>query len=252
MHFQIASDLHIEYKNDDKVDVSKYIIPSAQVLILAGDIGSFYKYDQLNSFLEDVSKLFKYVIYIPGNHEYYTPPLHTPLTYKVLTERLNTLAKSCPNVITLNRGCVQLGDDICIAGATLWSNIQCPLPKYIIKIHQMTSDQYKELFVADLTYITDAIQHCKDNNLKLICVTHHPPTRTVFHSTNKKRLKLQSLYVSDLDHLLDSSSVHTWVCGHVHENFNFITPGGCRLVGNQSGKPKDNITDYSKEFVIEV
>ena len=43
MTIQIASDLHIEYKNDLVPDPLNYLIPSADILILAGDIGSFYK-----------------------------------------------------------------------------------------------------------------------------------------------------------------------------------------------------------------
>ena len=72
--FQIASDLHIEYKNNDVHDPLNYIIPSAEVLILAGDIGSFYKHHQLKSFLKRLCEYFQAVIYIPGNHEYYTIP----------------------------------------------------------------------------------------------------------------------------------------------------------------------------------
>ena len=26
-----------------------------------------------------------------------------------------------------------------------------------------------------------------------------------------------SLYVSNLDHLLDKNNIHTWVCGHIHK-----------------------------------
>ena len=40
---QIASDLHIEFKNDDVPDPLNYITPTANILILAGDIGSLYK-----------------------------------------------------------------------------------------------------------------------------------------------------------------------------------------------------------------
>ena len=42
------------------------------------------------------------------------------------------------------------------------------------------------------------------------------------------------------------------IFGHIHQNFDFITNNGTRLVGNQYGKPKDNIDDYSKEFVVKI
>ena len=40
LQIQIASDLHIEYYKEDDIDISKFIKPSAPILILAGDIGN--------------------------------------------------------------------------------------------------------------------------------------------------------------------------------------------------------------------
>jgi hypothetical protein len=50
--------------------------------------------------------------------------------------------------------------------------------------------------------------------------------------------------------MLKKENINTWICGHIHQNFDFITHGGTRLVGNQYGKPRDNVTDYDKEFSI--
>ena len=52
--------------------------------------------------------------------------------------------------------------------------------------------------------------------------------------------------------LLRKDKVRTWICGHIHQNFDYITNGGTRLVGNQYGKPRDNVDDYSKEFVVKI
>ena len=89
----------------------------------------------------------------------------------------------------------------------------------------------------------------------MIRVTHHTPTQLVFkeeHQLPKKKDKFKSLYYSDLDYLLTKDKVHTWICGHVHSNFDFISEGGTRVVGNQKGKPKDNIHDFSKNFVLDL
>jgi predicted phosphodiesterase len=50
--FQIVSDLHIEYKNNEIPDPLTLITPTSEILILAGDIGSLYKIKQLQGFLE--------------------------------------------------------------------------------------------------------------------------------------------------------------------------------------------------------
>ena len=44
--------------------------------------------------------------------------------------------------------------------------------------------------------------------------------------------------------------IHTWVSGHVHSNFDFLSDGGTRLVGNPKGRERDNITDFSKSYVL--
>ena len=49
---QIASDLHIEFKNNEVPDVLSIIDPCADVLILAGDVGSLYNEAQLSLFLK--------------------------------------------------------------------------------------------------------------------------------------------------------------------------------------------------------
>ena len=51
---------------------------------------------------------------------------------------------------------------------------------------------------------------------------------------------------------MNKNKIDTWICGHIHQNFDFVTKNGTRLVGNQYGKPKDNIDDYSKEFIVKI
>ena len=48
-----------------------FIKPSAPIIILAGDIGSLYRIEQLEYFFSTIQEYFKYILYIPGNNEYY-------------------------------------------------------------------------------------------------------------------------------------------------------------------------------------
>ena len=43
-----------------------------------------------------------------------------------------------------------------------------------------------------------------------------------------------------------------WISGHIHINYDYINENGTRLLGNQLGKPKDNITDFNKKLVVEI
>jgi UDP-2,3-diacylglucosamine pyrophosphatase LpxH len=264
--FQVVSDLHIEYKNNNIPDPLHYIKPVAKMLILAGDIGSLYKFNQLRGFLQKLCIHFELVLYVPGNHEFYMQhDCNThPVSMDVLVNKLQSLENEIDNLYILNRTSIVL-NNICITGCTLWSKAEVKIPKFIVRIHGMTTEIYNKYHYNDLKYINRMIEYCKNNNLKLIVVTHHCPSFNVMDNTYKmllnddntmenfrKKDRYVSLYFSNLDNLLRKDKVHTWICGHIHQNFDYITNGGTRLVGNQYGKPRDNVDDYSKEFVVKI
>ena len=247
MKVQIVSDLHIEY-NDKDVDPLDIITPSAEILILAGDIGSLYKIEQLRIFLERLSPHFKIIIYVLGNHEFYYYQNIPQLSMNALYLRSKELCNTVKNLLILNRNSIII-NDICICGATLWSKPEIKIPRYIIRINGINNQIYEKMYQTDLNYINKMINYCKDKNLKLVVVSHYPPTKNVLEGTYKKNI---SLYVNDLDHLLGKDSVHTWLCGHVHRNFNFLSENGTRIVGNQLGKPRENITTFIKDLTVDI
>ena len=257
LEIQIVSDLHIEYKNNDVPDPLKFITPSTPILALLGDIGSLYKFNQLRSFLEQICKHFEYVLYVPGNHEYYNNQSYEceGKTFNELTKIMFSLETLIPNLYILDKNAV-IFNDICVIGCTLWSHAKITIPKFIVQIHDINTNVYNKRHDDDVKYINDMISYCNDNNLKLVVLTHYPPTYDVFTKNNdnffKKRDRFISLYASDLNHLLTKNKIHTWVSGHIHQNYDFLSNDGTRIVGNQYGKPKDRITDFSKNFVVKI
>lgn len=251
LSIQIASDLHIEYLEGNP-DPLSMIIPSADILILAGDIGSIYKYEQLETFLVKLCPHFKAVLMCIGNREYYDMKGYKPTTMEILLERLMTIKKGIDNLHILNRNSVQIGD-LCIVGCTLWSNLKVNIPSFIVKISDMNSHIYRKKYEEDLEYIEKMIDYCTEKKLKLVVVTHHCPTFSVLNkqgNQRKKKDKYISLYASNLDRLLTKEKVHTWIFGHIHINFDLYTEQGTHIIGNQLGKPKDNVTDYNKSYVL--
>lgn len=252
--FQIASDLHIEYKNNLHVDPLSLITPSADILILAGDIGSFYKFNQLKTFLIRLCKYFKLVLYVPGNCEYYRQKNYPIQKMKVLFSRFKHLENIINNFYILNRSSLEFGD-ICIVGCTLWSNPLVKIPNYIVRINEMTTQNYFKNYMNDLEYIKTMIDYSIKNKKTLIVITHYCPSYSIImNSTNEEKKKdyYISLYANNLDYLLKKEYVHTWISGHIHINYDTYSDGGTRLVGNQLGKSKDNIQNYSKNFTINV
>jgi predicted phosphodiesterase len=142
-NFQIVSDLHIEYNSNKVPNPLTLITPSADILILAGDIGSFYKHEQLSKFLFNLCPYFKVVIYIPGNHEYYKVEGYETKSMYTLIQNFIKNMKSISNLYILNKSSVQIGD-VYIAGCTLWSEPKIFVPKFIVRIPEMNTLSYSQ------------------------------------------------------------------------------------------------------------
>lgn len=248
VNFQIASDLHIEVYDYTPPALS-LITPKADILILAGDIGHIHKYEQLRGFLVDVCQHFQYVLYIMGNHEYYHEEGMPRKNMDELFSDVKKIESEIKNLKILDRSSVLI-DNVCVIGCTLWSEAT-NVPPFIVRVNGLNKNKYNSLYQQDKEYISRMIRYCDVNDYKLLVVTHHTPTYDLLN-LRRKRERFKSLYASHLDHLLDNDRVHTWVCGHIHVNFDRKSNNGTRLVGNQKGKPKDRITDYEKGKVISV
>lgn len=244
MKVQIASDLHIEYYYKEE-DYLKFIQPSADILILAGDIGSIYRLKQLSSFLIKICEKFKYVVYIFGNCEFYLCNKYierfTPM--KILKNKMYSLTKTIPNLFILDRSFIII-EDYLISGCTLWSDIKEPLP-FRYKIRDMTSKNYILSHEKDIDFIKKTNEFAKDKNLKHIVVTHHAP---VFLNIKKDK---PDLYMSDLSNFIKNLDITYWICGHIH--YNFIGEcGKTKIITNQRGKPGTFCDDYVSDYVIEI
>lgn len=255
MSFQLASDLHIEYKND-RVDIDplKYITPTCENLILAGDIGSLYKYEQLRNFLLNCGKMFRRVIYVPGNQEYYLPPKmydeeegqYEPLSMDELNRRLETLQFG--NITVLNKKVIEI-DGITLIGCTLWSYPNCVIPKFIVKIYGVQTKEYKALFLDHLTFLKEKLEENRDKTVMVI--THHLPSFSLLPNY-RLEYRYVSLYASNLLYLTKwYENIQVWIFGHSHKNCDKFF-NKTRYVSNQQGKEKDNVVDFKKNFVITV
>lgn len=72
-----CSDLHLEF---GRLNIE---LPDADILLLAGDIYVNYLFNKHDStddvidFFTEISKKYKNIIYVPGNHEYYDSSIFT-------------------------------------------------------------------------------------------------------------------------------------------------------------------------------
>lgn len=69
MKIQLCSDLHLDqinfYSNENLV------YPEGDVLVLAGDICHVCEIEKHSNFFKYLDDNFQYIVYVPGNHEFY-------------------------------------------------------------------------------------------------------------------------------------------------------------------------------------
>jgi len=257
---QIVSDLHIECvdcQEGEDINPLDYFTPKADILIMAGDIGSFYNFKVLSRFIEQTCNLFHYVLYVAGNHEYVEKNNYKPLPMKLLTYRIINLSKRISNLFFLNRDSIRI-DNICIAGCTLWSQLSSAdkiervvMPHSITKISGMTQEIYNKIHKNDLKFIKRMIKYCHENKLKLILVTHYCPSIFLLERYKQER-PISVFYASHLEYLFVKTKIHTWIFGHTHYNHNTISRKGTHLISNQRGRNTKLSKGYSKSFVIKL
>ena len=249
MRIQYASDLHIDYIEKQE-DIDNLIQPSdSDILVLAGDIGSLYKYTQLKNFISNLNDRYKVIFYIPGNHEFYTIKDIEPLPLKILFGRLYQLEKHIPNLYILNRSSIKI-KNYCFIGSILWSYIPEDkiYPYFRVRIKDFNKFLYNKHNYQDIMYINNMIEICQKEKLTPIIITHYPPSYKCLNKKNEND-KYQYLYGNNLDDTL--KYVPYWICGHVHWNFQ-LKINNCLVLANQNGRKYDNITDYSPTCVINV
>lgn len=249
MKFQIASDLHIEYLNITKEMIRELIVPKSDILVLAGDIGNCHKINQLVFFLKEVCSMFKIVLYVPGNHEFYKFDDYHQRTYQDIVNILYRRTKFITNLHILINNAVLI-KDYCFIGCVLWSRIpeDKMFPYFRVRIKNMNKETYNSMHNRDISYISDLVSDCVIKEYKPIVITHYPPSLKCL-DTKRNKDKFSYMYATDLEYMF--KHVKAWVCGHIHTNFHY-TIGNMLLESNQKGRTQDRVNDYNPSYIIEI
>jgi hypothetical protein len=243
MDIQYASDLHIDHFSD----FTTMIIPSAPVLLIAGDICSAWK-PMYRDFLAWCSARWSHVILITGNHEYTCPDgeIHT------LTDtdaHIRRIVSQMPNVIFLQDGeSARIpGTDVQVVGATLWSAVD---PVIHAEVQTLKGD-YKHTYTDVALGIRTttpmdicalhALQKAKLANAlathtwgRLILMTHHMPSLSLLEPEYRHE-RLHSCYASADDDLFYYGNLAAVICGHSHRAIKQRLPPGILALMNARG-----------------
>lgn len=233
---QYASDLHLDQLTS--YSPTDFIYPKSNILILAGDICHISNITHHQSFFTYVSNTFQYVIYVPGNHEFYSDDM----SISDLEKMLKTFLKNYSNIFYLNNASVFI-EDILFSGSTLWCDPKNEPPNWF-RIN-LTKDDISHMHKKSVDYL-NKISSFFQSPHKHVMITHYPP---IYLECNKKKRsgherKYDEYYQNQHIYLLNPPSF--WIFGHIHENINQTIDGTCYL----SNQRKDRKYHTSSVFNI--
>lgn len=242
---QVASDLHLEQWLPRK-PWSTLLKPVAPTLALVGDTCPLEHRELWTEFLHFITPQWKTILIVNGNHEFYS------LKYTVgeLKKWQNTWPYKWKNVHVLDCDAYDLGS-VRILGCTLWSHI----PLWAQKDVGMHIGDYSMI---RLGHGPNQALSCRDVNrwhqqhvtwifaqlekhpcTPHIILTHHAPlnqgTSNPIYEQQGNRL-LNHAFSSDLQGLVQTPGIMTWVFGHTHYKCDFQC-GPTRILSNPSGSP---------------
>jgi predicted phosphohydrolase len=246
------SDLHLERPESDMRPLSAQLDDKDTILMLAGDIGSAVYSNSYMPFLLHVTQMFKHVIMIAGNHEYYHTSKHSAVAQiKDSTHFLSNFTLLDDENIII--------DDIMFIGSTLWTNFGGYNVRDMIQYAERSNDVVAiKHFTANVAYaahddscyyIFAQIARAKD--MKTVVMTHHAPS---YQSADEFLIRdnMVTSCTSNLEWLIKDHKPSLWIHGHVHANFDYLV-GETRIVANTRGYVGGYMNpDFNSNFTVEI
>ncbi len=238
MKIQIASDLHTEHSQH----TPKLMVTDADLIVLAGDIGSGVFGIQWAADLAQAHG--KPVLYVAGNHEFYFQE-YAPALEAMRTEALRWGVQFLEQDTVVIKG-------VRFLGTTLWTDYACnvQMPQDLacwvagrsLADHEVISFEGRTFRPQDALRLHRASVAWLETQLSIaapptVVITHHGPSLLCEHPHFGMNDIAPCFYSerTDLVHQAD-----LWVFGHTHANLDITLDPG-RLVSNQLGYPGEHI-----------
>jgi predicted phosphodiesterase len=255
MKFKLLSDLHLEFYKDNLWEPKKTPNDKDTILLLAGDIHIGMK---ALPWIEKMCDRFKEVIYILGNHEFYSQEY-----YKTINKWQEVFQGG--NFTFLHNDYYD-NEEVAIFGATLWTHVTDPHTRWIgqqrmndyrvIKI-QKPIGIYRRINVQDtndfhletIKYLKDFLK--KDFRGKKIVMTHHLPHPICVHPRYHNHY-LNDFYLTNLDNIIADNNIDVWIHGHTHDNVD-KTIHNTRILCNPMGYQGFEMNpNFNEDFIFEL
>lgn len=236
MRVQYASDLHLEFGENSKWLKEHPLIPSADILVLAGDIGYLGDDNYItHPFWNRVSEDFKQVIVVPGNHELYK-------FFDINELRNGWQLEIRHNVRVCYNSVIALNEETDLIASTLWAHIP-PSEEYLTERcvsdfkrirngeFRLSAQRFNEEHEVCRNFIEKAVS--ESNAERIVVATHHVPSFALM-AEEFKNSSINGAFTVELGGMIAESRINCWIYGHSHRNIDKMIES-TRCVSNQLG-----------------
>lgn len=256
MKINIISDIHEDINRCKGYDYSSLL--DAEFVVIAGDISG-----SPIATTNWITKNIKRGIFVEGNHLGYTECNIEELDYKEGANKyLSYTFDGTDGVKFLENDTYEV-DDILFIGCTLYTDfnlygtpvmsmrlaregmndfnyVYCDQDGRRVKLYPDKTAQWHEQSVK---FIDETCENNKDK--KIVVVTHHCPNEESL-SIEYANSMLNPAYASDLEWIMEKhDNLKLWVCGHVHNDSDFIVYG-TRVLSHPFGYYNELNRDMTK------
>lgn len=236
MNIQYASDLHLEFPENSLYLSYRPLVVSAEILVLAGDIGYLggESYKQ-HPFWDWAAENYRHVIVVPGNHEFYGG-------YDLANVEDGAEGEIRKNIHWYYNKTVLI-DDVEFILSPLWAFIP---PDAVFIISRRINDFRRIMYSGELLSVAkfnmlhkEAVEFVKNalansNAVKKVVVTHHLPSMRCVTPRFQGDI-FNGAFASEQSDWIENCGADLWIYGHSHGNIEELVIGKTRLVCNQFG-----------------
>lgn len=269
IEFDFISDIHLDFYISENQQHNKLlksvntfinkILPEyiSDILIIAGDLGHYN--NQNYYFLNELAKIYKHVLIVFGNHDYYLVSRNQYSKYSNSSlNRMNDMINriySIKNVHIL-RGDIFEYEGIKYSGTNMWYD-----GKLSNQIALLSVDDIQKLwtnYMNDGNYISELKKYDGffDNELTRlekniynvdVYFSHVGPVLPPNIPIKYDNTYIRFFYFDGYKYLKNNNSIKVWVFGHTHEQYNF-TKENTEFICNPLGYPMENLNRKIRNY----
>jgi len=258
MHFDLYSDLHDNWWSKDKLLNFKGLGTSL-VAVVAGDISNDWDYSYKT--LVEISKHYRHVIFVDGNHEHNLKGNIAENCQKFL-DRCNNHS----NITYLYKTCIVL-DDTAFIGCNGWWTYDFAQPEMSTAdcwnslINNLYNEQlHSEIFITakqDAKILLNQVETFNNDPRirNIVIVTHTSPLQKFrYINPDMEFCHYGRTGNSLLSLALDANTnkkISAWCFGHVHRQYDEVI-NGIRYICHPRGREEENIGQVYYPKLVEV